>query len=130
MTTSESDRTDQFGTLCKEMRSLLSKFGIEDPLGNGDFDICLDNYNNRDFYVLVSSISVITPAWVSGIQEILQKVGGNWRVHIHLGIRAAGDRSEVDCAGMEISSHEAKEFWDRDSLGSTFGKDFHFMVSR
>jgi hypothetical protein len=108
------------------MHSLLSKFGVADSLGSGDFDICLDNYNNRDFYVLVNNISVIHPSWVSGIQRILRDLAEEWRVHIRLGIPAAGDRAEIDCAGMEISSHEAAELWDRDYLASVFGTDFHF----
>jgi hypothetical protein len=117
---------DPFGTLCDEMHAFLSKFGVIDALGNGDLDICLDNYNDRDFYVLVNNISAIYPSWISGIQTILREVGGNWRVHIRLGIPAEGDRAKVDSPGIEISSREATELWDRDYLVRTFGSAFHF----
>jgi len=121
--------TDPFGMLCDEMHSYLSKFGIVDALGNGDLDICLDDYNGRDFYVLVNNISVIYPAWISGIQTILRKVDGDWRVHIRLGIPAKGDRAEIDCPGIEITARGSTEVWDRNYLVRIFGSDFHFAKS-
>jgi hypothetical protein len=117
---------DPFSTLCNEMHLYLSEFGVIDAAGNSDFDICLDNYNDRDFYVLVNNISIINPCWVSGIQEILRKIDGDWHVHIRLGIPATSERAEIDSPGIEIISRDATEFWDSPYLSRVFGGAFHF----
>jgi hypothetical protein len=118
--------TEAFGLLYDEMNTFLAQYGTDDALGNGDFDICPDNYNNRDFYVLVNNISVVHPSWIGGIQAILKKIGGDWLVHIRLGIPATGDRAEIDCPGIEITAHGATELWDRSKLTRLFGRLFHF----
>jgi hypothetical protein len=116
----------QFGALYRQIWDFLSAFGVDDSLGEGDFDICTDNYNNRDFYILVNNIAVLRPSWITGIQQILQRVGGPWVVHVRLGIPANAELAEVDSAGLEISRDRAVEVWDRNYLARAFGKDFHF----
>lgn len=121
------DEGDEFGILYNEIVALLAQYGVDDALGHGDYDISGDNYNNRDFYVLVNNISVIHPEWIPPIQAILKRLSRPWVVHIRLGIPADDQRIEVDCPGLEISSAQVIERWDKPFLAATFGSDFHFM---
>ena len=122
---------DRFGVLIARVSGFLADYGVEDGngVGDGDFAICLDNYNDRDFFVLVANISIIHPDWISGLQAILRTTDGNWVIHIVLGILAQHDRAAINGPGIEISSHTVKEHWDRALLASRFGSHFHFEAN-
>jgi len=126
------DRPDDgFSFLYNSIALLLSRYGTDDALGIGDFSISPDNYNSRDFFILVNNISVILPEWIPAIQDILRHLKKDWIVNVRLGIPPQNNqRPEIDTPGLCISSNNCRELWDTEMLQRVFGNDFKFSSDK
>ena len=79
-----SDRLDmEWHELHAALGNVLSRFGIEDPFGEGDYWIVDDNWGDPSHKVCISRESFVTPELLSTIQQAMAGYPA-WRVLLQI----------------------------------------------
>src|ERR1041384_2141363 len=76
--------------LYADITKFLSKFGSEDSLGNADYWVLDDNWGTKQQKVFLSSLSMLEPTIISGLQHRLAEFPG-WEIVVAVSLRGAGE---------------------------------------
>lgn len=79
----------QWTKLHGALRDVLSRFGIEDPYGDGDYWVVDDNWGDPSQKVEISRASFLTPTLITEIKEALRAYP-SWRVLLQINEEVAG----------------------------------------
>ncbi|RAI44092.1 hypothetical protein [Rhodoplanes roseus] len=88
------DRSDDqevtWGLVLDRIRDVLAEFGVEDPMGGGDYLVVDDNYGFRWNTVEIHSLRMLKPAVVKALQARLEGID-DWEIVVAVDVPGTED---------------------------------------
>lgn len=84
MTDADSPRHAEWAKLYELLLAALTRHGVHDPFGDGDFYLVDDDYGSMQHKIECTSAAAFTPALAAEIQQLLALFEGEWEVIVAL----------------------------------------------
>lgn len=114
---------EEWGKSYSDILHILSKFGIDSCVGEGDFWLLDDNYGSAVHRIYVFNISFLKFPMAQEIMNLLREKYIGWSVMISLDIKDENGEA-VPPEGIILYPTLIEEFWDKNLLKMKFMNQF------
>ena len=122
----EDAQSREWDAIYSSLQDALSKFGREDPLGDGDYWIVDDNYGSPQHKVCVYKASFLTRPMVTAVQRALQDRGLRWEVLFSFD--DSDTRRHPEDLGITVQAHTVIEHWHPERMRQSYGSEFQWNM--
>ncbi len=122
----DSEQVDIWNRFYQEVADLLAKYGIENPIGDGDYWINEDNYGWRRISVGVQNLSLFRPEVVTALRGLLDAYP-DWEIAVAVDV--LGTEKSWPLMGVTIRKREIVDGLQRQYLPEEFRR-YQYADSR
>lgn len=109
------NRENEWSELYAALVGLLSKVGVENAFGEGDFWVVDEDWGEFDQKICIFNLFIINGSLLKSLESLLKSRFPSWKVYIQLELPGYGKPE-----GVIVSAYEIQEHWDKRELADRF----------